>query len=330
MEGGYNENQYINLEVSVPVEGQYQNIVIDQTNNQPILQEDISMYDIAVARMNLPTTSIPLFSLDENLLSTLLIEVSYFNQSSIRNIQYEPFNQFNRATIPNAVLYIDEFLLMVNRAILRSLDDLKLYPIPPPDVVTDTSGFFRIDNEAQRIEFKFPRAWDLFDIRLRMSRTLHNLFFSGFPVRTISINDPEYDTRLPIEIIAYESIYTYVGDDFIILKSEYNTIPNFNKVHRIFLKTELPILDTLESSTNNDKTKLILDILPEQETPTRAKILYAPKNYIFHDIVSSAPLYELQFRVFVSFTTDPDKKYPILLLPNQTFTCKLILRKKES
>jgi len=325
----YNQHQYINLELSVPVEGEFQNIVIDQTNNQPILQEDISMYDIAVARMNLPTTSIPLFSLDENLLSTLLVEVSYGNQPSIRNIEYEPFNQFNRATIPNAVLYIDEFLLMVNRAIIRALDDLKLKPIPPPDVVSNTSAYFRIDNEAQRIELKYPRSWDLFDVRLRMSRTLHNLFFSGFPVRILSINDPEYQTRLPVQFIAYESIYTDVGDDFITLKSEYNTIPNFNKIHRIFLKTELPILDTLESSKNNDKTKLILDILPEQETPTRARILYAPTNYIFHDIVGSSPLYQLQFRVFVSFTTDPNNKYPILLLAGQTFTCKLILRKKE-
>jgi hypothetical protein len=161
-----------------------------------------------------------------------------------------------------------------------------------------------------------------------MSRTLHNLFFSGFPVRSIGVNDPEFNTRLPVEFLIYESIYV-IENNFIAIKSEYNTIPNFNKVHRIFLKTELPILDTIESSTNNDKTKLILDILPEQNTPSREKILYAPPNYVFHDIVGSSPLYELQFRVFVSFTTDPEKKYPVRVRGGESFTCKLVLRKKE-
>lgn len=324
----YNENQYINLDLSIPQGSSAENIVIDQTNNQPILQEDISMYDIAVARMSLPMGSIPLFLLDENLLSTLKVEVEYFDQTAIRNIEYAPFNEFRTKTFDNPVLYIDEFLFMVNRAIILARDDLQLKPNPPPEPIVKTTAFFRIDTAAQRIELQFPIIWSDAIVKLRMSRTLHNLFFSGFPVRTIGINDPFYDLRLPVEFLIYESIYTR-GIDFLTLKSEYNTIPNFNKVHRIFLKTELPILDTLESSTNNDKTKLILDILPEQETPTRAKILYAPQNYVFHDIVGSSPLYELQFRVFVSFTTDPNKKYPIRIRGGESFTCKLILRKKE-
>jgi len=324
----YNENQYINLELNVPQGRSAESIVIQQTNNQPILQQDISMYDIAVARMNLPMGSIPLFLLDDDLLSTLKVEVEYGTETAIRNVQYEPFTEFRNKSFNNPVLYIDEFLFMVNRAIIRAKDDLQLTPIPPPQPVLDTTAFFRIDTASQRIELKMPVVWTDALIRLRMSRTLHNLFFSGFPVRTIGINDPFYDLRLPVEFLIYESIFTTQGN-FLTLKSEYNTIPNFNKVHRIFLKTELPILDTLESSTNNDKTKLILDILPEQTTPTREKILYAPQNYVFHDIVGSSPLYELQFRVFVSFTTDPEKKYPVRIRGGESFNCKLVLRKKE-
>lgn len=329
MEEGYNENQYINLELNVPQGEHAKNIIIDQTNNQPILQENISMYDIAVARMNLPMGSIPLFLLDDDILSTLLIEVEYAEQSSVRGILYEPFTQFENEIFKNPVLYIDEFLFMVNRTIIRARDDLQFYDNPPPPQVLNKTAFFKIDTESQRIELKFSQDWNFFDVKLRMSRTLHNLFFSGFPVRTIGIHDPKFNTQLPVEFILYESIFTE-GDKYLTLKSEYNTIPNFNKVHRIFLKTELPILDTLESSTNNDKTKLILDILPEQTTPSREKILYAPPNYVFHDIVGSSPLYELQFRVFVSFTTAPNKKYPVRIRGGESFTCKLVLRKKES
>jgi hypothetical protein len=328
MSEGYNENQYINLELSVPHGQSGESIVIDQTNNQPILQEDISMYDIAVARMNLPMGSIPLFLLDKDILSTLLVEVEYLDQSSVRNVQYRPFTNLKPQPFNNPVLYIDEFLFMVNASIIEALEDLIFYDIPPPQEVLDTVAFFRIDTEAQRIELKFPIVWQDARVNLRMSRTLHNLFFSGFPVRTIGVDDPEFATRLPVEFLIFDSIFV-IEHNFITFKSEYNTIPNFNKVHRIFLKTELPILDTIESSTNNDKTKLILDILPEQNTPSREKILYAPPSYVFHDIVGSSPLYELQFRVFVSFTTDPEKKYPVRIRGGESFTCKLVLRKKE-
>lgn len=328
MEEGYNENQYINLELNVPQGEQSENIVIDQTNNQPILQKDISMYDIAVARMNLPMGSIPLFLLDEDILSTLLIEIEYGGEGTVRTVIYQSLIHTEKESFNNPVIYIDEFLFMVNRTIGRLKDDLYFFEPPPPQQVLDTTAYFRIDRASQRIELKFPEVWNFNDVKLRMSRTLHNLFFSGFPVRTISINNPKFNTQLPVEFILYESIFTE-GDEYLTLKSEYNTIPNFNKVHRIFLKTELPILDTLESSTNNDKIKLILDILPEQITPSREKILYAPPNYVFHDIVGSSPLYALQFRVFVSFTTAPNKKYPIRIRGGESFTCKLILRKKE-
>lgn len=329
MEEGYNENQYINLELNVPQGEEAENIIIDQTNNQPILQEDISMYDIAVARMNLPMGSIPLFLLDDDILSTLLIEIEYRGESIIRDVHYEPSIHPIKKTFNNPVTYIDEFLFMVNRVLIRAKNDLHfLRPKPPPEVFENVA-YFRIDRSAQRIELKYPQAWNSLGIKLRMTRTLHNLFFSGFPVRTIGNNDPEFNTKLPVEFIIYESIFTE-GDIFLTLKSEYNTIPNFNKVHRIFLKTELPILDTLESSTNNDKTKLILDILPEQTTPSREKILYAPPNYVFHDIIGSSPLYQLQFRVFVSFTTAPKKKYAVKIRGGESFNCKLVLRKKES
>ena len=293
---------------------------------QTALVDDPSSYYATIARFQVPTTQIPLFSfIDGSYSVTLSFNGVPFTTDLIyvrRDFGY-PSEQF--------VFDFQEMIDMINTAFATSFTNLKTaFPLAPPTV----PPFMLYDGIEVGTSIRFEDQYDPAvaspTIEVYMNSVLYS-FFNNYLTDYLSFTADE-----AVRFIVKDNGNNVVGTDRI-MRQEYATFYNWSDFKSLIITSNsLPIaseaIGTISGGQQGTNTQLsiITDFVPTQfgTSDSASKLVYSPEpQYRLLDMYSNQSIRQLDFQI--RYQDKYDVIRPIFLAPGQEASIKLLFVKKH-
>ena len=354
----YYDLQTKNLSSTTSVSEQ---LVFSDLRNAEVVK-DASKYKLSVVRFQADTSILPVFiptiqlnQPNPNLTiytvrldyAGLFVEVPVIWQPEILSAAVPPapntlpFGRQQNTQYYHSLNY-QHFINLINVALKSAMDQLKVLSAPVNDSVL--APFLGWNSNTLCAELLASPLFETRPIKLFFNRALYALFSSfqavKFPNNT-SLGEIYELQLLNNNSYNLEINYKNTGVNKIVLKQNYSTIANWSPVSAIvFTSQNLPVVPAFTSvplisingqttaiSGNNSNTVNIITDIATTENSYKPTLIYVPSaEYRFIDLYSSAPIRNVELRVFWRAT---DGTYQPLLVPSGgASSIKLLFQRK--
>lgn len=333
---GHATNEYYNVSVPYAYDTSRrpgpQNVVFNTTRTSPVLDKP-NDWEVAVVRFYLPS-EMPLFIWDTSPdgIAQFLTVAMEFDSKLIETPLI--LDQYCPTCIPtNSVLFYQEFIDMINTALLTTFTALKLAkPLMPPT----QAPYMTYSPISQLCTLVAQTSYDSqlpAPVAIYFNINMYNRFFPGmliagivdktFPttyaqlrVQDTKTNSNTYNPTIPV--------------GFYHMVQEYSSLALWNDLQTILLETDhIPTNPEFEPTENDVTRRLLTDFEPITEINNRQAFQYQPSGALrWYDLKSTYPLKAVDLRVFWRSRTGT--VYPLIMLQGQIATIKLRFRNKHT
>lgn len=325
-----------------------------EVRDQPILSGNQNEYKMAIVRLDIPSTSVPLFVHYEDFFFVVMDDVDSGITSGNIQVPYIPSSTLPNPTgYPNRVVYnIFNFLKGVNQALDIAFNQMKF---------NFGTALWEADANRPQIAPFITYENSLFsfnyDVRGSENQTFatdiyfnNNLFykFLGLPANLVAFNSFDYrDVKLSIydqynnTIQAVDPI-TLLNQDVYKMVQQTSSLNLWYQAYKIVVESKsLNIrneyttvfdnntsLNPNNTGNNNVVRPLITDFDLQIGTDNNnyGRILYFPPGeYRYIDIIGEGPLYKIDLEISILF--EDLTLIPVYLQQNESWNAKLLFQK---
>lgn len=340
-----NEDVYLNVTIHNN-ENAVINASFQETRRQPLFA-DQSNYKMSIIRMDMPSTSVPYFTYDNDMSVTLTYPAGGLISEqplTLIPVYFDP-----SIAQQNTIWSTGQMLEMVNNALAAAYADLVIQSGGLPGTAPQFAPWFVYDSESKR--FVLYADLEHADnnanrIEVWVNTNLYDRLIPSFDVETYGENlangqdvrfrfaiDPgftnvvEYANPPPIP-----SPPVYPTNYVFRLVQDYDTTGNWYDFYKIVvISRDINVRKEYVSSRRSDgstnQLAIVTDFTYDFPTNNADRITYVPSaEYRFMDLLNNTPLDRLSFQIF--YQTEDTKLVPVRLKPGESVNLKILFRKK--
>lgn len=331
----HDDSVYYNILLKAPETIGQQPIpaIFSEERVQPIL-ENPSDYQMAVARFNIPTFSIPIMFFKDGMTGNQTPDEKYFITMSYDGLLIDEFLIHTPSNNPEPGLYgrpavynYASFVKSLNDAFASIFTAMKLAkPGAPPTQAPRVS----FDPITSLFTLYAQQSYDTYSvvptIKIGFNYFLYKLFlFPAVDDKTVPLTG-QY--QLIIDNL-YNNSETIDGSPYYLMSQEAPSLYSWNEAFAIRLSTgSIPVNPEFVSGAGNKLARILTDFELPDEASSRTTVQFFPQGDLrYYDLKSSYPMSRIDLRV--EWLTESGSSYPIYIDRDEALTCKLQFRKKH-
>lgn len=313
-----NDQIYYNIRIS-PDEGNRTLAQYSVNRVQAILDKPDD-YELSIIRFSIPTSTIPLMKITENLYSLSL------TVAGNTYTEFLPFIENNLVT-PNLrnIFSMQELADSMNFALSTAFTQLA-----GANVVTSTvPPFFSFDSPTSLLTLNVPKSFETDGI---------DIFANNFLFVKINTFQTFYNAQPPSQLV-YKIIYqdnitnsaVYNGIDYYTMSQDSPTVGSVSDFQSIqFLTSSVPVNPELEGAQTNVTSRVLTDFETFQSGTTTDNILqYFPRGpRRYYTLLSNDPLKRIDLSI--RWVNKSGDSFPLYIEGDQSLTVKILFERKQT
>jgi len=292
------------------------NLEFDENRVQPIVSEPWK-YEIAVERLKIPLTSIPIFLWENDLFYVKMV----YDATEITKVVQ--FVDNGGSPYGDAVYSYEEWLTIVNTALTECFNDLKA---AEPGMPPSESPFITLDPVSNlciwNVEQSYNTPGD--ETKVFLNQNLYFKFYSWESIATDFGGQTWYE--LPTKD-NFNNSNTINGLPYYSTYQEFPVLASLNDFQSVIFETDMPLNYEYLPAQTNDVRTVLTDFLPIDEIQDRQTLQYYPQGPLrYYDILSKVPLRRLKLNAY--WLNREGKRFPFYLTRSDVFSMKIVFKRK--
>jgi hypothetical protein len=292
------------------------NLEFDENRVQAVVEQPWK-YEIAVERLKIPLTSIPIFLWQDGIFS---VKMTYGATEITKILQFIPNGG---SPYGDAVFSYEEWLTIVNTALDECFNDLKA---AEPGMPPSESPFITLDPVSNLCIWNVEQSYNTLgdETKVFMNQDLYFKFYSFQNVATDFGGVTWYE--LPTKD-NFNNSNVINGLQYYSTYQEFPVLPALNDFQSVLFETDMPLNYEYLPAQQNDVRTILTDFLPVDEIQDRQVLQYYPRGPLrYYDLLSKVPLRRLKLNAY--WLNRKGQRFPFYLTRQDTFTMKVVFRRK--
>ena len=311
-----------------------------QYNTQSIVRDTTDRV-LSIERLNIPTSSVPLFvarpivgynPLDPRLIQS--ISLSYNGEISTFNLKYIPIGTINTLGYWHVFSY-DNFARMVNETLKECLVDLATKTTLPINIEAPYIIFNKESQLFSLIVQKVNYNTDLINYVKITCNAYFQQKFDAFPFAQNSSTGGSPNNPELFQYLVFDTYENTFNTDYFKMTQNYNILSEWNSLRAIRIKSNLPIeSEFIESrlvSTGQTNSENILKDFTinynEFSSTGRTEVVYSTRDREYLSLLPNQSITNIYIKIF--WIDELGQSNELKLQSYETAIIKLLVKRKD-